>query len=390
MQSNKEIELSIVMPCLNEADTLLKCINKSECFIEETHIQGEIIIADNGSTDGSVEIALKTSAKVISVPEKGYGFALMGGIQAASGKFIIMGDADDSYDFLKLEAFVSRLREGYDLVMGCRYPSGGGMIKEGAMPFSHRYFGNPLLTLLAKGMFKCPVHDIYCGLRGFTKSFYHHLALRCTGMEFATEMILKASLFKRKIGEVPVVLWPDGRKIHTSHLKTFRDGWRTIRLFLLMSPSWLYFFPGFLLFAVSLVFSVLIYMKPLTINSVRLDVNTLLFISFFGLAGFQIILFGLYARVFSVIEGLLPKDRLFRVYHSVFSLENGLLLSSVFFLIGIAFGLHIFLAWSNVHYGDLSYAVSLRQTIASASFLFLSLETFFTSFLISSLTLSRR
>ncbi len=390
MHRGKEIELSIVMPCLNEADTLLKCITKAECFLETNQIHGEIIIADNGSSDGSVEIAGKTSAKVIHVSEKGYGFALMGGIQAASGKFIIMGDADDSYDFLKLEAFVSLLRDGYDLVMGCRFPSAGGMIKEGAMPFSHRYIGNPLLTFLAKRMFRCPVHDIYCGLRGFTKEFYHQLSLRCTGMEFATEMILKASLFKKKIGEVPVVLWPDGRKTHPPHLKTFRDGWRTIRLFLLMSPSWLYFFPGFLLFAVNLVFGVLIYMKPLTINSVRFDVNTLLYISFFGLAGYQIILFGIYARVFSVIEGLLPKDRVYRVHNSLFSLENGLLLSSVFFLIGIAFGLHIFLAWSYVHYGDLSYAVSLRQTIVSASFLFLSLETFFTSFLISSLTLSRR
>ena len=232
------------MPCLNEADTLAACIGKARRALNEQEISGEIIVADNGSTDGSQTIATRLGARLVNVRDKGYGSALMGGIVAARGKYIVMGDADDSYDFLETPKFVEKLREGFDLVQGCRLPSGGGVVKPGAMPFLHRAWGNPMFSFLARWWFKSPLHDVYCGLRGFRKDVYYLLDQRCTGMEFATEMIIKASLYGAKIAEVPITLHPDGRRDHAPHLRTFRDGWRTIRLFFICSPRWLFFVPG--------------------------------------------------------------------------------------------------------------------------------------------------
>jgi glycosyltransferase involved in cell wall biosynthesis len=222
-------EVSVVMPCLNEADTLETCLAKAQRSLCEHEIAGEIIVADNGSTDGSQAIATRMGARVIHVESKGYGNALMGGIAAARGKFVIMGDADDSYDFLEMPLFVEKLRAGYELVQGCRLPSGGGKVLPGAMPLLHRWWGNPMFSSMTRRMFHAPIHDVYCGMRGFTKEFYYRLNPRCTGMEFATEMIIKASLYGEKIAEVPITLYPDGRKSHAPHLKTFRDGWRTFR-----------------------------------------------------------------------------------------------------------------------------------------------------------------
>src|SRR2546426_6655701 len=238
------VEVSIVMPCLNEADTVATCIEKAQQAIREHEIPAGIIIADNGSTDGSIGIASRMGARVVQVRDKGYGHALMGGIAAARGTFNIMGHADDCYDYRELPGFVAKLREGFDLVQGCRLPSGGGAVAPGAMPFLHWWVGNPLLSALARRMFYVPVHDVYCGLRAFTKDFYSRLDQRCTGMEFATEMIIKASLWEAKTAEVPITLHPDGRKSHAPHLKTFRDGWRTIRLFLIYCPRWLFVVPG--------------------------------------------------------------------------------------------------------------------------------------------------
>ena len=232
------------MPCLNEADTLAICIEKAQRAMREAGIEGEVIVADNGSTDGSQEIAQRLGARVVPVTEKGYGNALMGGIRAARGKFVIMGDADDSYDFLEIPKFVAKLRDGHDLVQGCRLPSGGGKVMPGAMPTLHRWWGNPMFSWLVQRMFRAPIHDVYCGLRGFTKQLYNRLDLRCTGMEFATEMIIKSSLFEVDIAEVPTTLHPDGRKAHAPHLRTFRDGWRTLRFFLMYSPRWLFLVPG--------------------------------------------------------------------------------------------------------------------------------------------------
>ena len=239
-------EVSVVMPCLNEADTLEACLKKAQRALCEHKITGEIIVADNGSTDGSQAIATRMGARVIDVESKGYGNALMGGIAAARGKFVCMGDADDSYDFLAIPLFVEKLRAGFDLVQGCRLPSGGGKVLPGAMPPLHRWWGNPMFSSMTRRMFRAPIHDVYCGMRGFTKEFYDRLNLRCTGMEFATEMIIKASLRGDKIAEVPITLYPDGRKSHAPHLKTFRDGWRTLRFFLMYSPRWLFLIPGYI------------------------------------------------------------------------------------------------------------------------------------------------
>ena len=242
------IEVSVVMPCLNEADTLETCITKAQRALRENDIVGEIIVADNGSTDGSQSLGIRAGARVVHVEAKGYGNALMGGIAAARGRFVIMGDADDSYDFLEIPRLVEKLRQGYDLVQGCRLPSGGGKIMTGAMPFLHRWWGNPMFSAMARYWFGAEsIHDVYCGLRGFTKDFYNRLNQRCTGMEFATEMIIKASLFREKICEVPITLHADGRTSHAPHLKTFRDGWRTLRFFLMYCPRWLFVVPGALL-----------------------------------------------------------------------------------------------------------------------------------------------
>ena len=230
-RQTEAIEVSVVIPCLNEEDTLARCIEKARQACREHSIAGEIVVADNGSTDLSRAIAERHGARVVMIKEPGYGSALMGGIAAASGQFVIMGDADDSYDFLELPKIVEKLREGFDLVQGCRLPAGGGSIRPGAMPFLHRWIGNPFFSLLVRKWFRAPINDVYCGLRGFTKAMYERLDQRCTGMEFATEMIIKASLRDEKIAEVPITLHPDGRTSHALHLKTFRDGWRTFRYF---------------------------------------------------------------------------------------------------------------------------------------------------------------
>jgi glycosyltransferase involved in cell wall biosynthesis len=271
-------EVSVVMPCLNEADTLAVCIEKALRALRESKILGEIIVADNGSTDGSPAIAIRSGVRLVHIEAKGYGNALMGGIAAAHGKFIIMGDADDSYDFLEIPRFVEKLREGYDLVQGCRLPAGGGTIMPGAMPMLHRWWGNPMFSFLTRWWFKAPFHDVYCGLRGFRKDFYNRLAQRCTGMEFATEMIIKASLYSARIAEIPITLHPDGRKVHPPHLKTFRDGWRTLRFFLMCSPRWLFLMPGILLILAGLV-GYGIAMPGLTFREITFDAHTLLFAS---------------------------------------------------------------------------------------------------------------
>src|SRR5262250_443097 len=281
-----ELEVSVVIPCLNEADSLEACIAKAQRALGEHRISGEIIVADNGSTDGSQAIATRMGARLVHVEAKGYGNALMDGIAAARGRFVIMGDADDSYDFLQLPRFVNKLREGFNLVQGCRFPSGGGTVLPGAMPFLHRWWGNPMFSRMARGMFHTAIHDVYCGMRGFTRELYDRLDQRCTGMEFATEMIIKASLYGEKIAEVPITLHPDGRKAHKPHLKTFRDGWRTLRFFLLYSPRWLFLMPGLLLVLVGLIGYALA-LPGITLAGMTLDAHSLLFASLAILCGCQ-------------------------------------------------------------------------------------------------------
>lgn len=384
-----EIELSIVMPCLNEADTLATCIEKAQRALRESGIAGEIVVADNGSTDGSPEIARRLGARVVHVEARGYGSALMGGIAAARGKYVIMGDADDSYDFLEVPRFVEKLREGYDLVQGCRLPGGGGTVMPGAMPFLHRWWGNPMFTAMVRWWFQAPIHDVYCGLRGFTKALYSRLDQRCTGMEFATEMIIKSSLYGEKIAEVPITLHPDGRKSHAPHLKTFRDGWRTLRFFLMYSPRWLFLVPGMLLVLLGLVGYALA-MPGVTLWGATFDAHTLLFASLFILLGYQAVVFAIFTKIFAIGEKLMPEDPRLKRFFEIVNLERGLLVGAVTLLIGVGLLVAAILQWRAVDFGHLDYAYTMRWVIPGATLTALGFQTILSSFFASILGMRRR
>lgn len=387
------IELSIVMPCLNEADTLETCIRKAQKAMQENKINGEIIIADNGSTDESPNIAKRLGARLISVEAKGYGNALMGGIAAATGKFVIMGDADDSYDFLEIPKFVEKLREGYDLVQGCRLPSGGGVVKPGAMPFLHRWWGNPMFSLMVKTWFKAPINDVYCGLRGFTKAHYESLDQRCVGMEFATEMIIKSSLYAKsrdiKIAEVPITLHPDGRKSHAPHLKTFRDGWRTLRFFLMYSPRWLFLLPGFLLIFFGTI-AFLIGLPGISIGNIIFGLHTVLFGSLAILCGYQAVLFAIFTKTFAISEGLMPEDQRLNRFFEIINLERGLFIASFILLFGLILLLLAIKQWWEVGFGVLDYAHTMSYVIPGATLVAIGFQTILSGFFISILGMKRK
>jgi len=383
------IELSVVMPCLNEADTLETCIRKATRAMEEQGIAGEVVVADNGSTDGSQEIARRCGARVVQVSARGYGSALMGGIKASRGRFVVMGDADDSYNFLEIPRFVEQLRQGAELVQGCRLPSGGGTIVPEAMPFSHRWIGNPLFSALVRRWFRSGIHDVYCGLRGFTRDLFDRLDLRCTGMEFATEMIIKATLFKARIAEVPITLHPDGRKSHAPHLKTFRDGWRTLRFFLMYCPKWLFLIPGLVLILLGIV-GYAVALPGLQIGGVVFDAHTLLFATLALLMGYQSVLFAILTKTFAVNEGLMPEDPLYLKFFEVINLERGLLIGIVAFLAGAALLFSAFMIWRSTGFGRLDYAVTMRWVIPGAALAALGFQTVLSSFFVSILGMHRR
>jgi glycosyltransferase involved in cell wall biosynthesis len=383
------LEVSVVMPCLNEAETLAACIEKAQRTLSEHNIQGEIIVADNGSTDGSDVIAARLGVHVVRVEAKGYGSALMGGIAASRGKFIIMGDADDSYDFRDMPRFVEKLRQGFDLVQGCRLPSGGGTVLPRAMPFLHRWWGNPMFSHMTRWMFHAPIHDVNCGMRGFTKELYDRLNLRCTGMEFANEMIIKASLFAVEIGEVPITLHPDGRQSHAPHLKTFRDGWRTLRFYLMYSPRWLFLVPGALLVLLGLL-GYGIAMPGMRIGGVTFDVHTLLFASLAILCGYQSILFAMFTKAFAIGEGLMPEDRRLNRFFELVTLECGLMIASAVLLIGLALLLTAVNQWQSAGFGDLDYARTMRLVIPGVTLTALGFQTVLSSFFASILGMRRR
>lgn len=383
------LEVSIVIPCLNEADTLAICIQKAAITLKEKNISGEIIVADNGSTDESISIAQKLGVRIVNVKNKGYGSALMAGIAAAQGEFIIMGDADDSYDFREIEKFVLKLREGYDLVQGCRLPAGGGNILPGAMPISHRYIGNPMFTLLARIWFKSPINDIYCGMRGFKKSFYEKLNQKCTGMEFATEMIIKASINSAKISEVPITLHPDGRRSHPPHLKTFRDGWRTLRFFLLFSPNWLFLFPGALLIGLGTI-AYFLALPAVSLFGIIFDLHTLLFGTLSILSGCQLILFAVFAKTFAVGEGLMPPEKNIRWLADRLKLEHGILIGGLLLIAGIYILTNVVLKWKSIDFGHLDYASTMRLVIPGALLVDLGIQVIFSCFFLSILTLRRK
>jgi glycosyltransferase involved in cell wall biosynthesis len=389
INAGPEHELSVVMPCLNEADTLATCVRKAQSAMAEHGIEGEVIVADNGSTDGSVEIAEALGARVVPVSARGYGNALMGGIAAARGRYVLMGDADDSYDFLELPKFVEQLRAGNDLVQGCRLERGGGQVLPGAMPFLHRRWGNPMFSAMARSWFRSPINDVYCGMRGFTKEHYRTLDQRCTGMEFATEMIIKSSLNQARIAEVPITLHPDGRKAHAPHLRTFRDGWRTLRFFLLYSPRWLFLLPGLLLVLIGLL-GYAIALPELTIGDVTFGAHTLLFASLAMICGYQSILFAVFTKVFAIGARLMPLDSRIKRLTDTFTLERVLVLSAAVMLVGVVLLLVAVNQWRTEGFGPLDYADTMRLVVPGVTLTAVGFQTVLSAFFISVLALDRR
>jgi glycosyltransferase involved in cell wall biosynthesis len=380
------LELSVVIPCLNEAETLGACIKKAQQTLRQHMIDAEIIVADNGSTDGSQAIATLMGARVISVEEKGYGQALMGGITRARGKYIIMGDADDSYDFGSLMPFLTKLRDGYDLVMGNRFKGG---IKPGAMPPLHKYLGNPVLTGIGRLFFPSPCGDFHCGLRGFLREAVIKMDLRTTGMEFASEMIVKARLHQMRITEVPTTLSPDGRS-RPPHLRSWRDGWRHLRFLLLYSPRWLFLYPGLFLMLTGLMVGVWLVPAPRTIGNVTFSVHTLLYSMAAIVLGFQSVVFAVFTKAFAISAGLHPQGSRLDNWQHVFSLEKGLLVGGMLALIGLGGSLHALSNWGSRLYGPLDPVQTFRIVIPSILSLILGVQTILSSFLVSIVMMGRK
>jgi len=380
------LAISIVMPCLNEAETLAVCIRKASAAITASGVSGEVIIADNGSTDGSLQIAATEGARIVNVPIRGYGAALFAGFEAAHGKYILMADADDSYDFSHLPRFLAALDAGADLVVGNRFQGG---IKPGAMPFLHRYLGNPVLSYLGRLLFRIPVGDFHCGIRAFRKDAFLRMNLRTTGMEFASEMIVKSSLLGLKITEVPTTLSPDGRS-RAPHLRTWRDGWRHLRFLLLYSPRWLFLYPG--LAATLIGFLVTIWLLPAerAIGSVHFDVDTLTCAIGLMLIGVHISVFAVSAKVFGMREGFLPDDPKFQRLFLYFQLESGLLLGIFFLLAGFIAMAYAVVVWRQASFGNLSPTHMLRLVLPAAASLMLGVEIVFSSFFLSLLGMRNR
>ncbi len=374
------------MPCLNEGATIAGCVRKALGALQQHGIRGEVIVADNGSTDGSRELAAAAGARIVAVETRGYGSALRAGIAQARGKYVLMGDADDSYDFTHLDRFVEKLREGYDLVMGNRFQGG---ILPGAMPPLHRYLGTPVLTAITRLFFRSPVGDINCGLRGFRKQAIEGLGLRTLGMEYAGEMIVKASMFGLRITEIPTTLSPDGRD-RAPHLNTWRDGWRHLRFLLLYSPRWLFLYPGLALLALGSVLGALLLRGPLVIGNVVFDVDTLLFAAMAILIGFQSAVFAMFTKVFAISEGLLPEDpRLSRMFRYV-TLEAGLVVGVLLILAGGGAWVLGLAYWHARHFGPLDPAQTLRIVIPGVVCFTLGFQIILSSFFLSVLGMSRR
>ena len=382
-----DLVLTILMPCLNEAETLAFCVRQAVEAIEASNIAGEVVVADNGSTDGSQAIAVAEGARVVDVPTRGYGAALIAGIEAARGKYILMADADASYHFEHLPRFLPRLDEGYDLVMGNRF---AGMIEPGAMPPLHRYLGNPVLSAIGQIFFKIPVRDFHCGLRAFRRDSILGLNLRTTGMEFASEMVVKASLAGLRMTEVATTLSPDGRT-RAPHLRSWRDGWRHLRFLLLYSPRWLFFYPGIVALAAGLILSAALLPGPLRIfGGHTLDVDTLTYALGLVLIGAHITVFAVSAKVFGTQEGFLPPNPQFERLFKIVTLETGLLFGCFLLLAGAGILGYALYLWHAAGFGQLSPTRMLRLTLPSATLFMLGVEVIFGSFFLSLLGLNRR
>ncbi|MCR6662699.1 MAG: glycosyltransferase family 2 protein [Luteimonas sp.] len=357
------MELTILMPCLNEAETLAICIRKAKSFLAESGVSGEVLIADNGSTDGSQQIAAAEGARVVDVAEKGYGAALIGGIRAAHGRFVVMGDADDSYDFSRLMPFIEELRRGNDLVMGNRFRGG---IAPGAMPFLHKYLGNPVLSLVGRVFFGVQARDFHCGLRGFDRQRILSLELSSTGMEFASEMVVKASLAQYRIAEVPTTLKPDGRS-RPPHLRTWRDGWRHLRFLLLHSPRWLFLIPGFVLAGAGILAMGVIGLRSIEVGGINLDIHTLSYAGAAIVLGVQMILFSVLTKLIGMRHGWLPEKPRTRWLLSAVTLERGLVVALILFLAGVALSLQAVRLWMSLDFGVLDPREAMRWVIPSVT-----------------------
>ena len=357
------MKLTILMPCLDEAETLGTCIQKANNWLKQSGIEGEILVADNGSTDGSQVIAKEYGARVVDVQQRGYGSALYHGAMAADSEYIIMGDADDSYDFSNLDAFVEKLDDGYDLVMGNRFLGG---IQPGAMPWKNRYIGNPLLSWVGRMLFNCPARDFHCGLRAFRKDAFSMMDLRTTGMEFASEMVIKANLLHMKIAEVPTTLSKDGRS-RPPHLRPWKDGWRHLRFMLLFSPRWLFLIPGLTLFFTSLVVYILLLSGPLKIGTIVFDVHTLFFAQAGVILGFLSAVLGIIVRTFGMREGLLQEHKSLETLRNTPLLEVGGIIGLVITIGGVYLGIDALIEWSAVEFGKLAQGELIRTVSLSTT-----------------------
>lgn len=378
MNNESRLELTILMPCLNEAETLATCIDKAQAYLRRSGVRGEVLIADNGSTDGSIDIAQQHGARVVHVPIRGYGAALSHGIANARGKYVIMGDSDDSYDFSKLDPFVAKLREGNDLVMGNRFRGG---IASGAMPFLHRYLGNPVLSFIGRLFFSIPVYDFHCGLRGFNRDRILDLHLHTTGMEFASEMVVRSALAQYSIVEVPTTLSKDGRS-RPPHLRTWHDGWRHLRFLLLYSPRWLFLYPGLITFAIGAVLTFALLPGPIRIaQGLTLDVHSIVAGCITMLIGTQCISFALVARRYAAARGLLPSEYALKRYLSPLTLERSLIVAGLIFVAGVYGVIRCLMVWSAADFGPLRYGELIRQLVVSGTGIALAMQIAFTSFL---------
>jgi glycosyltransferase involved in cell wall biosynthesis len=385
-EHGEQTEVTILMPCLNEAETIQICISKAIGWLQSSSLNGEVLVVDNGSTDQSRYLAEQAGARVVEVLERGYGNALMGGIQAARGRYIIMGDGDDSYDFSNLTAFLEQLRAGNDLVMGNRFTGG---IARGAMPALHQYLGNPVLTGVGRILFRTRCRDFHCGLRGFNRASILALDLRTTGMEFASEMVVKATLHSLRIAEVPTTLRPDGRS-RPPHLKSWRDGWRHLRFLLMYSPRWLFFYPGLALMAIGAVLFCLLLFGPLHIGTVVFDVHTLLYAAMAVMLGFQCVAFAVFTKVFAISEKLLPEDPRMQKVSRFVKLETGLIVGVFLTIIGLAGAIYSLAVWEMRGFGTMEPRQTLRIVIPSVTFLTIGFQIILYSFFLSILNLKRK
>ena len=382
-----EIEVSIVMPCLNEAETLPYCLEKAFTFLKNNHISGEVLVVDNGSDDNSASIALSHGARVVKENMRGYGAAIMAGIRDANGKFIIIGDADDSYDFSDIMPFVVHLRQGADLVIGNRFNGG---IQKHAMPLLHRYVGNPILSFLGRIFFHIPINDFHCGLRGIRKESFDRLNLKTTGMEFASEMIVKAALHNFTIKECSIILYPDKRN-RRSHLKTWQDGWRHLRFLLLYSPRWLFLIPGIALMLLGIIGTIILAMGPIELGNKKLDVHTLVYTSGFILLGFQFISFYFFSRLYAAVHQLWPgQERFLQNFNTRFRLERGIMGGILLLIGGFILMIKSLLYWRNTHYGNIDPVVVLRWVIPSVVLLVLGVQLVISFFYLSFLTIKSK